>query len=410
MRRFLTFNALLGAALLLSSCWGWDKPSRPSGGNNQQQTDYHKISAAYGGAFWCGRMDGYNMDVFDVYLMDKNVKMVDANFGGVGMGVWLDMNVERNADRILESGVYTAARNNYENNAFIKGGLDKDGYITGSYIYYRTTNRSAEYFLISSGSVNVNISGSKYKITGQVVAMSATEDSGPQEFTFEYYGNFEYTDLVDPEPEPGPGPGPDPGTVFTVNGLNHGRLEYNGKCLIPVTNTNYADWSVFLGDKNMNFDDRANSTGDELDIEFITAANATDLTPGRYEIKASGVNNNSAVPGGLLEGYIDGGYYGVWYFPQNGKAGEFGATSGYAVVSKSGSIYRIEFSFVDSIGNASFSGVYSGSLEYRDATKATKGVLSQSSRRMVAVQSRPCLQKEAVNLDGRPAVGAVKLF
>lgn len=299
------------------------------------------------GALYYGRCDGQDFNMFCTYLLSGKTRLDDGVISGVGTALWLDMNVELNENNELAVAEYVPARNDFSINAFLKGSYmeDEDGEkISGSFIYYRPLNGKAEYKLITNGKVTVNITnGKNYSIKATVLADG-------EEFTFDYYGYFSYTDVVIPTPTPG----------YVINDFKYGKLEDLGQPWSAYKNIR--DWKVLLGDDTEWVDGR------ELQFEIITSSTAKDIV-GHYKVLTEEFNESTIktalVPGSSLCGYIDGDeYFGTWLFPTNDDKTWLGATSGTVDIDKSGDTYTITFDFIDGFNKqASFKGKYVGKLE-----------------------------------------------
>lgn len=299
------------------------------------------------GAFYYGKFEDMDFNMFCTYLLNGKTRIENGTIRGVGIALWLDMNVEVNDQNELVVGEYGPARNDYAVNAFLKGSyvtIDGEEKIAGSYIYYRPLSGNAQYKLITNGKVTVNITnGKNYNIKATVLADG-------EEFVFDYYGYFAYTDVVRPTPTPG----------YVINDFKYGKLEDLGQPWSAYKNIR--DWKILLGDDTKWVDGR------ELQFEIITSSTAKDIV-GHYKVLTEEFNESTIktalVPGSSLCGYIDGDeYFGTWLFPTNDDKIWLGATSGTVDIDKSGDTYTITFDFIDGFNdNASFKGKYVGKLE-----------------------------------------------
>jgi len=355
-RTFTLFAAAILALVCADSCRKAPKPEPTP----VEPTEFTEFSDA--GALYYGPFGNYNFDMFCTYLLTGQTRVDDGTLSGVGSALWLDMNVEQNADKILAIAQYEPARNDYAINAFLKGStyVDDNGneVIAGSYVYYRPLNGTAQYHLITNGTVSVNITGKNYSIKAKVLADGT-------EYTFDYFGYFSYTDMYVPDPDP------DPSGDTEITTMTHGRIEKLGQIFNNDKITDYCDWNVLLGDNNYDFDN--GGSGKELQFELITKKDATDIV-GTYTVKTKDFTSDTMaealVPGSALCGYIeeDGGqnyYYGCWYFP--GETGWLGATTGTVEVSKNGTTYTIKFDMTDEYtdGSPRYYGSYTGKMEMK---------------------------------------------
>ncbi|MCQ2145163.1 MAG: hypothetical protein MJY72_05440 [Bacteroidales bacterium] len=339
-------SALLLIALAAASFAGCRREPKPTPREEIPHvvTEFNDAGAYYFGEF---KNDIADFNMFCTYLLSGKTRIDDRVISGVGTALWLDMNVEINDKNELAVAEYTPARNEYSLNAFLKGGYittDNEEKISGSYIYYRPLNGPAQYKLITNGKVTVNITN------GKTYSIKATVLADGEEFVFDYYGYFAYTDVVIPTPTP----------EYIINDFKFGRLEDLGQPWKDYQNIR--DWKLILGDDTKWVDGR------ELQFELITSSTANDIV-GHYEVLTEEFNESTIktalVPGSSLCGYIDGDeYFGTWLFPNNDDRTWLGATSGTVDINKSGDVYTITFDFIDGFtDNARFKGKYVGKLE-----------------------------------------------
>ncbi len=357
--------ALVLASVVITGCHKRRQPNIPTPPPETEIYEFNEFNDA--GSFYYGDWKGL-YDIFTVFLCTDNANATEQGISGKGVCLWLDMNVVINKDHTITPGDYGPARNDDQAGAFLKGGLDQDGKLVGSYIYFCGKDGKPVYKYITAGNVNISYAtgnNPKYQIQADVIADN-------QEYTFNYFGFFSYTDInVDPD---------DPDTEikydYHSDKWDHGRIEYYGQIYGNSDATGYSDWVIRIGEKNMDFDDRDHSTGAELQLEVITKDTDKDIV-GTFNVLTKEFNENTIkealTPGSALCGYIDdgdGNYYGNWYFPADASKVYIGATKGKVTISKSGNQYSISYNFEDEFEKGKYSGTYSGSLGYSDMSNA----------------------------------------
>lgn len=370
--------ALVLASVVITGCHKRRQPNIPTPPPETEIYEFNEFTDA--GAYYYGEWPQLESpklyDIFKVFLCTDNASVTENGISGKGVCLLLDMNVVINKDHTITPGDYGPARNDDQAGAFLKGGQDQDGNLTGSYIYFCGNDGKPVYKYITAGNVNITYAtgnNPKYQIQAEVIADN-------QEYTFNYYGFFSYTDINPVTPGPGPDDPDDPDTGikydYHSDKWDHGRIEYYGQIYGNSDATGYSDWVIRIGEKNMDFDDRDHSTGAELQLEVITKDTDKDIV-GTYNVLTKEFNENTIkaalTPGSALCGYIDegdGNYYGNWYFPADASKVYIGATKGKVTISKSGNTYSISYDFEDEFEKGKYSGSYTGSLGYSDMSNA----------------------------------------
>lgn len=382
MKRILLAAAAWIMVLSAVSCR--KEPNNPPK-EDTMATEYN--SCTNGGAYYYGTWND-KVNVFCTYLMTGQTRIDDGVISGIGTALWLDLNTEINADNTIPSNTYGLARNE-DALGFFSGQIEETE-ISGSYIYYRSLNGTAEYRMIRNGQVSFNTSGGRMKITAEVI------DEEGVTFTFRYEGYFSYEDVVVEDPDPDPDPNPDP-VNYTLNDFTYGYI-WDFENAYGDDYNPHKIFRVCLADSNFNLD-TLEGEGKELQLEFTTSADATDII-GDYEVKFSDFPEKTAdinsflAPGNALCAYEemnnDGGYdkYGTWFFPDTDEQKWTGATSGKLSITKKGTDYNVSFDFADSYMNTTFKGSYTGPLTNKSSQSNVRRENVRSSHRPAASRQR----------------------
>jgi len=363
MKRFLLLATAGLLALAASSCHKHEKPSQ----EEVMPTSYDTFTDA--GAYYYGSLKDCN--IFCAYLLTGQTRVDDGVISGIGTALYIDLNGVINDDNTIPVGTYGPARNDEETGVFLKGKWLDDDKISGTYIYYRSLNGSAEYRLVKNGEISFNFSGTSSSTKARIQA--TVVDEYGVEFTFDYEGWFSYDDMVEPDPGTDPDPDPEVEPVdYVLNDFIKGYIYDYGQDFGTDAVSDYRIWRICLADANFNLDDLSGS-GQELQMEIITEADATDIT-GTFSVKYQdwpSTWSDALTKGSAFWGYIDNNnYVGTWFFPGTDEEKWTGATSGSVTITKGSSIYTITFDFADKFLQTTFKGTYKGGLTMKPVSKS----------------------------------------
>lgn len=344
-----------------------------------------KIIATGAGGYNLGDQWFTGSDNIILYLTTGSVTSSGLSLEGEGTALWLDTNAPKTGNMAIPAGTYTAlleepGAGESQDFTFLPG-VDMGAWgVVGAFIYQRKAGASdAELIMVEDGTVLVTVSGSTYTVNATVVA-------GGKNYEFSYSGAITVTDGTG-----GGGGDDDKYEIVEMKNLAKGEMGFYGQAYGTGMGSNYNNWMIYLADATFDLD-QFTGTGELLQLEINTAGSVTrEITPGTYEVFTEFGPNSfsafSAVPGFVQ----DGAPYGTWYIKD--KTALYGATSGTAKVSKSGSNYTIEFEFKDDEATKPtiFKGSYTGPLSFYDYTKSSASVKKApaKSARKVAVPTVP---------------------
>lgn len=320
------FAAIGLVAMLACSCNRHHEPEYPE---PTYLGDFNAAQVLYYGDYYENGCDNYIVRVISGPVSS------DLTLTGSGLVVYLDINAPQSKYIGLPSGtyspLYSGDRLEYK---YVRGGTEGTGNVTGSYICrFIGASDNGKAYEIADGDIKVSYRGSLITIEGIITAAGVDYDfyySGPVDVV----DKTENTDDVDK-------------TWSIAEACNYG--DYYG---VGADN-----WFIMLS--NADYD----STGECVNLEIN--ANSTDgsLPTGTFKIV-----DGTVKPGMGVAGWIDdenGGYiYGTWYCYD--EVGVYGATEGTISISAKGRIYTITYNCYDSIEKGSFSGTYTGTLDYFD--------------------------------------------
>ncbi len=284
---------------------------------------------------------------FDMYLMENSLNM-DSTISGSGTFLYLDFSVPITQNSMV-AGDFIPSYNG-EANTFFPGEVYENNIYGTRIVTIR--NDSAIVILVKDGNYAVSYAGENFKIEGDLI----TESN--EIIHFSYTGSIPVTDKREVPVELSP--------AFT-----HGRLYYFGDAYKSGTSHNFI---AYLATKDLNFAD-STTTGEVLMVELNTALTATNTIPnGTYNMMPE-LTTTNLTPGTLVPGYTtsNGEQWGCWYF---GKDNSKKVKTGNIIVSKTDSLYTINYQLFDRFGSK-ISGTYTGTLQYFDGTASSSGVAAK---------------------------------
>ncbi len=320
---------LLALAMLLSAC---------------NKTESRKLNFMSATSEFLGDPTRTSVDFYDLKLYDA---ALTNNPNGDGTFIYIQLNTSTTNENEIIRGSYTpnssaqARAFTYEIGSWKSD--NQGSYVSGSYIGIYKNGQLIQY-PVTEGKIMVSRNNAYYTVSGVVIA----ED---KEYTLDYQGQIEFTDMVVPLPET----------------LTHGEIWYQGD---P-----YGDgvkiYSIRLGADNVRISDFAGN-GDAMQIELYTPITATTIIPdGTYPILVDKVQVNTAI-----DGYYDSNDkadYGTWYYTADALSVNKGSVS---IQYMTGSTYKVIFNFTDDYYGYNFSGTYEGELAFVNKTNSPVAVRS----------------------------------
>ena len=150
-----------------------------------------------------------------------------------------------------------------------------------------------------------------------------------------------------------------------MKNLSHGTLDYYGTKIYGKTGTDYSGWTIYLGDKTMDFESYE-GTGEMLMLDLNTASSYTTAIPsGTYKVMYA-ADNAHFQPFTVVPGFTEGSAtLGTWYALDWESV--YAANVGLVrITNENDKIYTIDFKFRDDNNETFFQGSYKGELTYGD--------------------------------------------
>lgn len=330
---------------------------------NNDPTSPTNFTFDLGKAVYYGNIYNNGSNVFDVYLMDPGLSIAqDGYITGTGYYLYLDLNASTNTINI-PIGTYTAGTDG-SNFTFQKGDYytytgtlnrpQEFNHPEGSYIAKVVNDQAIEFYLLNSGSIQIN---------NNLITGNCTSTDGVN-FSFIYNGNINDQIVDDFTPFP--------------NNLTKGELWYWGDADGVGLNV----FTIRLGDSNTDMTDLSGG-GDMMMIEVYTPLSITTQLPnGTYPVKINYPDVYTAI-----DGYLDNGnYYGSWYFT---PAKDYAITQGSVTVNyKTGSTYTLSFDFKDANNTSITRSAFDISLGYYDKTSSSVKQMMRAPKGKILEQKK----------------------
>ncbi len=309
-------------------------------------SDYTSLDSATG--YFYG---DYYMAATDnswTYFTSGSVVFNEGAFSGKGTALFLELNAPKSGNKTVTAGTYVAdVTGDMPEFTFVKGeDFGADG-LQGTFVY--DSEAEGGYLVVSEGTVTVKSENGEYVITAFVKA-------GGKAYSFRYKGAVALKDYSKDY---------DKYKVVQMKNLSHGTLDYYGTSVYGKTGTDYSGWTIYLGDKTMDFENYE-GTGEMLMLDLNTASSCTRAVPsGTYKVMYA-ADNARFQPFTVVPGFTNGSsVLGTWYALDWEQV--YAANVGWVkVTNENDKVYTIDFKFRDDTNEAYFQGTYKGELTYGD--------------------------------------------
>lgn len=282
------------------------------------------------------------------YFTSSSVIFSDGAFSGNGTALFLELNAPKSGDKAVAAGSYTIdTTDGMPEFTFTEGKDFGASGLQGTFVY--DSEAEENYLVVTDGYVSVKILNGDYVVVAYVKA-------GDKAYSFKYTGSVPLKDYSKDY---------DSYKVVEMKNLDHGTLDYYGTKVYGSTGTDYSGWTIYLGDKTMDFDSYE-GTGEMLMLDLNTASSYTTAIPsGTYKVMYA-ADNAHFQPFTIVPGFEEyGNTLGTWYALD--WAPMFKANVGWAkVTNENDKTYTIEFKFRDDTEETYFQGSYKGELTYGD--------------------------------------------
>ena len=282
------------------------------------------------------------------YFTSSSVIFSDGAFSGNGTALFLELNAPKSGDKAVVAGSYTIdTTDGMPEFTFTEGKDFGASGLQGTFVY--DSEVEGNYLVVTDGCVSVKIVNGDYVVVAYVKA-------GDKTYSFKYTGSVPLKDYSKDY---------DSYKVVEMKNLDHGTLDYYGTKVCGATGTDYSGWTIYLGDKTMDFDNYE-GTGEMLMLDLNTASSYTTAIPsGTYKVMYA-ADNAHFQPFTIVPGFEEyGNTLGTWYALD--WAPMFKANVGWAkVTNENDKTYTIEFKFRDDTEETYFQGSYKGELTYGD--------------------------------------------
>lgn len=282
------------------------------------------------------------------YFTSSSVIFSDGAFSGKGTALFLELNAPKTGSKTVTPGTYAVdTADEMPEFSFSEGKDFGASGLQGTFVY--DSEVEGNYLVVTDGHVSVKTVNDDYVVTAYVQA-------GDKTYSFKYTGSIPLKDYSKDY---------DKYKVVEMKNLDHGTLDYYGTKVYGSTGTDYSGWTIYLGDKTMDFDNY-DGTGEMLMLDLNTASSYTTAIPsGTYKVMYAADNAHfqpfTVVPGFEEYGNTLGTWYALDWLPM------YKANVGWVkVTNENDKIYTVEFKFRDDTEETYFQGSYKGELTYGD--------------------------------------------
>ena len=309
-------------------------------------TEFTAFNSAKG--FFYGDYYMSGTDNYWTYFTTGSVVFADGAFSGKGTALFLELNAPKSGNKSVTAGSYTVDESGEMHEyTFVKGeDFGAEG-LQGTFVY--DSEVDGNYLVVSEGMVSVKAVNGEYVVTAYVKA-------GDKTYSFTYSGSIPLEDYSKDYENY---------KVVEMKNLSHGTLDYYGTKIYGKTGTDYSGWTIYLGDKTMDFENY-DGTGEMLMLDLNTAASYTTAIPsGTYKVMYA-ADNAHFQPFTVVPGFTEGSaVLGTWYALDWEPV--YAANIGWVkVTNENDKVYTIDFKFRDDNNETFFQGAYKGELTYGD--------------------------------------------
>lgn len=282
------------------------------------------------------------------YFTSGSVVFADGAFSGKGTALFLELNAPKSGDKSVTAGSYSVDESGeMPEYTFAKGEDFGTEGLQGTFVY--DSEVEGNYLVVSEGAVSVKTVNSEYVVSAYVKA-------GGKAYSFTYSGSVPVEDYSKDYANY---------KVVEMKNLSHGTLDYYGTKIYGKTGTDYSGWTIYLGDKTMDFESYE-GTGEMLMLDLNTASSYTTAIPsGTYKVMYA-ADNAHFQPFTVVPGFTEGSApLGTWYALDWEPV--YAANVGLVrITNENDKIYTIDFKFRDDNNETFFQGSYKGELTYGD--------------------------------------------